>query len=116
MCLEKQACYSELFNFTLQKFAGSTPLHFAVRGGHADCVKELLLAPGIDVNIKDGKGMTPVMLARGKYEILKQLRTFCDFPVHTFSKVILCGNSGAGKSTLAQVHVHHAHGSNQVLC
>ena len=80
-----------------------TPLHVAVQLNKTDCVKKLLLAPGIDVNIKDGSGRTPVMLASGRYEILTLLRTFSEFPVHTFSKVILCGNSGAGKSTLAQV-------------
>ena len=84
---------------------GSTPLHVAVLEGHTDCVKKLLMAPGIDVNIKDTDGNTPVMLASGNYEILKLLRIHSEFPVHTFSKVILCGNSGAGKSTLAQVCV-----------
>eukprot|EP00731_Ephydatia_muelleri_P033973 Em0043g17a len=79
-----------------------TPLHVAVQLNKTDCVKELLLAPGIDVNIKDRSGRTPVMLASGRYEILTLLRSCSEFPVHTFSKVILCGNSGAGKSTLAQ--------------
>ena len=89
-----------MFYSTLQ---GSTPLHVAVMGGHTDCVKKLMLAPGIDANIKNNDGKTPVMLASGNYEILKVLRSCSEFPVHTFSKVILCGNSGAGKSTLAQV-------------
>ena len=79
-------------------------MHLAIEEGHTQCVKELLSVPGIDVNIKDKNGNTAVMLARGKYEILKLVRAFCEFPVHTFSKVILCGNSGAGKSTLAQVY------------
>ena len=76
----------------------------AIEGGRVQCVKELLSVPGIDVNIKDIDGNTAVMLARGKYEIQKLLRAFCEFPVHIFSKVILCGNSGAEKSTLAQVY------------
>ena len=76
----------------------------AIQGGRIQCVKELMSVPGIDVNIKDKNGNTAVMLAHGKYEILKLQRVFCEFPVHTFSKVILCGNSGAGKSTLAQVY------------
>ena len=78
-------------------------MHLAIKDGHVQCVKELLSVPGIDVNIKEENGDTAVMLARGKYDILKLLRALCEFPVHTFSKVILCGNSGAGKSTLAQV-------------
>ena len=32
---------------------GDTPLHLAVKGGHTTCVERLLLAPGIDVNIKN---------------------------------------------------------------
>ena len=32
---------------------GRTPLHFAAEGGHTTCVKRLLSAPGIEVNIKD---------------------------------------------------------------
>ena len=78
-------------------------MHLAIEEDQVQCVKELLSAPGIDVNIKNKNGNIAVMLARGKYEILKLLRVFCEFPVHTFSKVILCGNSGAGKSSLAQV-------------
>ena len=46
------------------------------------------------------------MVAR-KYDIITLLQkyTTCyeDYPVHTFSKVILCGDTGAGKSSLAKV-------------
>ena len=77
----------------------------AVRRGHTACVKKLLLVPGIDVKIKNIFGETPEMLASGNNEILKLLRSCSEFPVHTFSKVILCGNGEAGKSTLAQVCV-----------
>lgn len=38
--------------------AGSTPLHWAARGGHADCVKALLSAPGIEVNVVNKIGDT----------------------------------------------------------
>ena len=45
-------------------------------------------------------------LASG-YEVLTMLKkytTSCeDFPVHTYGKVIMCGDSGAGKSTLTEV-------------
>ena len=77
----------------------------AVGRDHTACVKKLLLAPGINVKIKNRFGETPEMLASGNYEILKLLRSCSEFPVHTFSKVILCGNSGTGKSTLAKVCV-----------
>ena len=33
--------------------AGSTPLHFAARGGHITCVEHLLSIPGVDVNVKN---------------------------------------------------------------
>ena len=77
----------------------------AVTRGHTACVAKLLLAPGIDLKIKNKMGKTPEMLAGGHYEMLKLLRSSREFPVHTFSKVILCGNSGAGKSTFAKVCV-----------
>ena len=42
-----------------------------------------------------------------KYDVIRLLQkyTICyeDYPVHTFSKVILCGDTGAGKSSLAKV-------------
>ena len=82
---------------SLFKCKGYTPLHWAALCHNTDCVKKLLLARGIDANIEDASGRTPVMLANGDYEILTLLRSFSEFPVHTFSKVILCGNSGAGK-------------------
>ena len=41
------------------------------------------------------------------YDVITLLQkyTTCykDYPVHIFSKVILCGNTGAGKSSLAKV-------------
>ena len=73
-----------------------------------DLVQLLLSVPGIDVNIKDAENNTPVMCARD-YHILALLKKYTkscdDFPVHTVTKVVLCGNSGAGKSTLAQVRI-----------
>ena len=41
------------------------------------------------------------------YDVIRLLQkyTTCytNYPVHTFSKVILCGDTGAGKSSLAKV-------------
>ena len=60
------------------------------------------------MNIKDAENKTPVMCA-GDYRILALLKKYtksCDnFPVHTVTKVVLCGDTGAGKSTLAQVRI-----------
>ena len=51
-------------------------------------------------------GHTPLMMAR-KYDVITLLQKYStcyeDYPVHTFSKVILCGDTGAGKSSLAKV-------------
>ena len=85
---------------------GDAPLHFAARKGHTTCMEHLLSIPGIDVNIRNAKQQTPLMVATN-YDIIRLLRkyTTCyeDYPVHTFSKVILCGDTGAGKSSLAKV-------------
>ena len=60
------------------------------------------------MSIKDVNDKTPVMRA-GDYRILALLKKYTkscdDFPVHTVTKVVLCGNTGAGKSTLAQVRM-----------
>ena len=83
-----------------------TALHWAAQYNHIGTVKALLATPGIDVNIQDSRGRIPLKLAT-KYEVLAMLRkytTSCeDYPIHSFGKVILCGDTGSGKSTLAQV-------------
>ena len=60
------------------------------------------------MSIKDVNNGTPVMRTRD-YRILALLKKYTkscdDFPVHTVTKVVLCGNTGAGKSTLAQVRM-----------
>ncbi|KAL5510296.1 hypothetical protein EMCRGX_G005822 [Ephydatia muelleri] len=84
---------------------GSTALHWAAVEGDGGCVRLLLSTPGIDANLVDHKGNTPLKLSGG-YEVLTMLQkytTSCeDFPVHTYGKVIMCGDSGAGKSTLTE--------------
>ena len=87
---------------------GSTPLHIACARGSLDIVQLLLPVPGIDVNIRNVNNQTAVMRAED-YRILALLKKYtqsCDeFPVHTVTKVVLCGHTGAGKSTLAQVRI-----------
>ena len=69
-------------------------------------MKALLSIPGIDVNIQDSKGLIPLKYAT-RYEVLTMLQKYTmsceDYPVHSFGKVIICGDSGSGKTTLAQV-------------
>ena len=69
-------------------------------------MKCLLSAPGIDVHISNYMRETPLMVAT-KYDVITLLTRYTisceDYPVHTFGKVILCGDTGAGKSSLAKV-------------
>ena len=78
----------------------------AAQRGHGGCVRLLLSVPGINANPVNGRGQTPLKLATN-YEVLTLLQkytTSCeDFPVHTYGKVIMCGDSGAGKTTLTEV-------------
>eukprot|EP00731_Ephydatia_muelleri_P000748 Em0001g748a len=83
---------------------------------HKGCVRLLLSAPGIDANQVNHRGDTPLKLATS-YEVLTLLQkytTSCeDFPVHTYGKVIMCGDSGAGKSTLTEAIIHHCESTSE---
>ena len=78
----------------------------AAKSGHRGCVRLLLSTPGINANLENKYHYTPLKLATD-YEVLTLLQkytTSCeDFPVHTYGKVIMCGDSGAGKTTLTEV-------------
>ena len=84
---------------------GDTALHWAAIFDKASCVRALLSHPGIDINIKNSKRHTAMMVARficlGVFN--QVVKTCNEFPVDSYGKVVLCGNSGAGKSTLTQV-------------
>lgn len=55
--------------------AGSTPLHWAARGGHMDCVERLLAEPNIQLNVQNKLGDTPLHGAawKGHAEIVSLL-------------------------------------------
>ena len=71
----------------------------------ASCVKALLSHPGIDINLKNSKGRTAMMVAGYKsLDVFNRIMKTCtSFPADSYGKVVLCGHSGSGKSTLTQV-------------
>ena len=89
---------------------GNTPLHVASLYGHAQIVQFLLSTGKVDPLAKNEFGNTPVDWASKKsnnYDVLKLFQLFpqCkrDFPVHTYTKLVLTGYSGAGKTTISQL-------------
>ena len=88
---------------------GYTPLHYACRNGHTHIVQYLLSTGRVDPLAKNTFGTTPVDYAsrhKNCYNLLKLFQSFpqCkNFPVHTYTKLILTGYSGAGKTTTSQL-------------
>ena len=87
---------------------GDTPLHYACRYGHTHTVQYLLSTGKVDPLAKNKNGMTPMYYASrhdNSYDLLKLFQSFpqCkrDFPVHTYTKLVLTGYSGAGKTTIS---------------
>ena len=91
---------------------GWTPLHRACLCNHAHIVQYLLSTGRVNPLTKNKDGDTALSYASGKYDIIKLFEPFeecrTDFPVHTFTKLILTGDSGAGKTTTAKHLVHLA--------
>ena len=87
---------------------GNTPLHYACNG-HTHIVQYLLSTGRVDPLAKNKDGTTPVDCAsehKNCYDLLKLFQSFPqfrNFPVHTYTKVILTGYSGAGKTTTSQL-------------
>ena len=93
-------------------YGGLTPLHYACKSNHALIAKFLLSIGQVNPLVEDQDCHTPLYYASGNYEIIKLFESFekcrVDFPVHTFTKLILTGDSGAGKTTTANCLVHLA--------
>ena len=89
--------------------SGYTPLHHACSNGHAHIVQYLLSTGRVDPLAKDKYGNTPLDSAsehKNCFDLLKLFQSFpqCkNFPVHTYTKLILTGYSGAGKTTTSQL-------------
>ena len=86
-----------------------TPLHYACKHGHGHIAQYLLSTCKVDPLAMDNVGNIPMeyATAKGNYDLLKLFRSFPklkrDFPVHTFTKLVLTGYSGAGKTTTSQL-------------
>ena len=87
---------------------GNTPLHYACKYDHPQIAQFLLTTGKVDPLAKNNEGKSPLDYASGHgYDLLKLFKSFpqCerDFPVHTYTKLILTGYSGAGKTTISQL-------------
>ena len=87
-----------------------TPLHYACHSGNAHIVHYLLSTGKVDPLAKNKNGKTPIdyaSLPYNSYDLLILFWSFpqceIDFPVHTYTKLILIGYSGAGKTTISQL-------------
>ena len=98
---------------------GRTPLHYACIYNYTDIVQYLLSTGLVNPLTEDKKGHTALYYASRKYDIIKLFGSFeecrTDFPVHTFTKLILTGDSGAGKTTITELIVRLA-SSTAVEC
>ena len=101
---------------------GRGPIHYACSNSHVCIVRYLISTGQVNPMAEDNNGITPLSFAEGDYDIIKLLQPFIDcsrdFPVHTFTKLILTGDSGAGKTTIA-LHIKHllAHrGNSDIVC
>ena len=88
---------------------GWTPLHFACFYEQVHVVYYLISTGKVDPHDKNDDGKTPMDYAayQSNYDLLKLFQHFTqfqrDFPVHTYTKLILTGWSGAGKTTLSKL-------------
>jgi len=72
-----QDCISNNVSVNGLDKAGSTPLHWAARGGHMECAAALLDTPGIEVNVANKLGDTALHGAawKGQTEMIELLLT-----------------------------------------
>ena len=85
-----------------------TPLHYACYYGNPHIAQFLLSTGKVDPMAKTKSGKTPVDYTIGvNYDLFKLLQYYSqfkrDFPVHTYTKLVLTGYSGAGKTTTSQL-------------
>ena len=97
---------------------GLTPLHLACILNYVLIAKFILSIGQVNPLVEDQDGRTPLYYASRNYYLIKLFESFekcrVDFPVHTFTKLILTGDSGAGKTTTANCLVHLADSTTNV--
>ena len=86
----------------------NTPLHYACIYNRPQTAQFLLTTGKVDPLTKDNEGKRPLDYASEHgYDLLKQFKSFTecerDFPVHTYTKLILTGYSRSGKTTISQL-------------
>ena len=92
---------------------GNTPLHIACNKGAwkaqssmLTTVRLLLSTGRVDPECVNNDGRTPIELAGGNHQIVKELSLFVDtklkHPIQNYVKLFFMGNAYAGKSTLIQ--------------
>ena len=89
---------------------GETPLHLASGCSHTHIVQYLLSTCKVDQLAKNKNGKTSVDIASqqdNSFDVLKLFQSFSqcerEYPVHTYTKLVLTGYSGAGKTTMSQL-------------
>ena len=89
---------------------GNTPLHYACIYNYPQIAQFLRSTGKVDPLAKNNEGKSPidsVSELSKRYDLLKLFQSFSqcerDFPVHTYTKLILTGYSGAGKTTISQL-------------
>ena len=93
----------------IKGYLGWTPLHFACFYEQVHVVSYLISTGKVDPHDKNDDGKTPMHFAayQSNYDLLKLFQYFTqfqrDYPVHTYTKLILTGYSGAGKTTLSKL-------------
>ena len=85
-----------------QNAAGDTALHIVCRIEQKtmDFVQALISTPGIDPEVANHAGLTPVEVAGGKYVVINNFLKQKQSSLQTYLKIFVVGNSGTGKSTL----------------
>ena len=93
-----------------QNVNGDTPLHIVCgKGKYIDYhinkqyVQALISTPGIDPEIVNKIGCTPIEVAGAKYFVIQAINVFLKLKqssIQTYLKIFVVGNSGTGKSTL----------------